>query len=105
MSNFGIPPRYWRRILAVFAPYRSKLDRVVVYGSRARSDHREYSDVDICVYPYPSKLSRLERADLATIWSEVDIPYNVDLVFFDELANPDLQASILRDGVKLELNC
>jgi predicted nucleotidyltransferase len=42
--------------------YGDRIERVVLYGSRARGDYREDSDYDVAVFLY----------DLADRWKEVD---------------------------------
>jgi predicted nucleotidyltransferase len=45
---------------AVAEAYGNRLERVVLYGSRARGDHRPDSDYDIAVFIY----------DPGTLWAE-----------------------------------
>ena len=55
---------------------------VVLFGSRARGDHRERSDVDLAV-----DAPGLSKADWARLWLDADDArtlYRVDLVRLDE---------------------
>ena len=72
-------------------------DRLVLFGSRARGDHKERSDIDLAVfgldYTTASRL-RLDLEDLPTLLS-------FDLVCVDENTSPALMANIDREGVTL----
>ena len=72
-------------------------DRLVLFGSRARGDHKERSDIDLAVfgldYAMASRL-RLDLEDLPTLLS-------FDLVCVDENTSPALLANIDREGVTL----
>ena len=70
--------------------------RVVLYGSRARGDHRERSDVDLAL-DAPG-LSRLDWLRLRLDADEARTLYHVDLLRLDEA--PDrLRQRIEAEGV------
>jgi uncharacterized protein len=54
--------------------YGPRIERVVLYGSRARGDARPGSDYDIAVF----------LKDLASRWKEVRLIAHVELAIFDE---------------------
>ena len=73
------------------------VERVVLFGSRARGDNRERSDIDLAVFGLPPSLaSRFRQAleDLPTLLS-------FDLVCVDERTAPALLENISREGVTL----
>src|SRR3954466_12516975 len=49
--------------------YGDRIERVVLFGSRARGDAREDSDYDVAVF-----LKDLKEGDLDTRWGELDRP-------------------------------
>lgn len=72
-------------------------DRLVLFGSRARGDHRERSDIDLAVYGLaPTQAGRLRLAldDLPTL-------LEFDLVCVDSNTSPALLENIDREGVEL----
>lgn len=72
-------------------------DKILLFGSRARGDNREKSDIDIAVFGMPQKNQikfGLEIDDLNTL-------LDFDIVFITERTAPKLLENINRDGVSL----
>lgn len=72
-------------------------DKIVLFGSRARGDHRERSDIDLAVYGMP-------EGSRALFWSELDdLPtlIDFDIVHVTEVTDPKLLRNIEKDGVVL----
>ena len=73
-----------------------KIERVVIYGSRALGRHRHGSDIDLSLIG-----PRLTSADLLTLQTQLDelpIPYTVDLSVYHLIDNPNLRDHIDRVG-------
>ena len=71
--------------------------KAILFGSRARGDARQWSDIDLAVdggldFP-PSILSALREA-----FEESNILLNVDVVDLRD-ASTDVRAAVLREGV------
>ena len=72
-------------------------DKIVLYGSRARGDNRERSDIDIAVYGMPASNQHrfwLELEELPTL-------LDFDVVFVNEATSSALLDNINKDGVIL----
>lgn len=72
-------------------------ERVVLYGSRARGDHTERSDIDLAVFGLDPALAgrfRLALDDLPTLLS-------FDVVCVDANTSPALLKNIEKEGVTL----
>ncbi len=83
------------RIQEVLARFPS-IEKALLYGSRARNDHKPGSDIDLAFCG-----SALTTKQLAIIAWELDdllLPYTLDLLIVDLLDHHDLQHSILREG-------
>ena len=71
--------------------------RLVLYGSRARGDHRYNSDVDLAVYGMPEENEGAFGMDC----DELPTPLKLDIVQIREGMNPAFLANIEKDGVTL----
>lgn len=74
-----------------------RAQRLVLFGSRARGDHKERSDIDLAVYGLDFARTLQLRSDL----EELPTLLSFDLVCIDENNSPALLANIERDGVTL----
>ena len=89
-----------RRIVAVSSP-----DKIVLFGSRARGDYREHSDVDLLVIG-PSKKNSYERVvPLYAAMSGIGIEVDIEIVAYtpEEVeewrgASAALVTTALREG-------
>jgi predicted nucleotidyltransferase len=76
-----------------------KIEKVILFGSRAMGNFREGSDIDLAL-----KGEKLDMADLINISSELeelDLPYYFDLLLFEKIENRDLTDLICRVGVTI----
>lgn len=72
-------------------------EKIVLFGSRARGDNKERSDIDLAIYGMP-------KGNHAPFWSDVDeLPtlLQFDLVHVTEDTDAELVKNIKRDGVVL----
>lgn len=72
-------------------------DKIVLYGSRARGDHRERSDIDLAVYGMDAARQPHFRAAVDALPTLLDF----DLVFVTDSTLPALVQNIEKDGVPL----
>ncbi|MEA3352482.1 MAG: restriction endonuclease subunit S [Campylobacterota bacterium] len=70
------------------------IDKVVVFGSRARHDCNPKSDIDLCIYSIA--MSDREFTKLKYEIDELPILYKIDVVHFEKV-NDALKENILRD--------
>ncbi|MDI6916040.1 MAG: nucleotidyltransferase domain-containing protein [Desulfitobacteriaceae bacterium] len=76
-----------------------KVDKIVLFGSRARGDYSPVSDYDIAIFE-----NHLSVLDKARLWDEVDeieTLKKIDIIFVQENFTDDIMESIKRDGVIL----
>ncbi len=70
----------------------------VLYGSRARGDYKNGSDIDLTLYGN----SGLTHTLLSRIANDLDdqlLPYTIDLSIFKNINNPDMVEQIQSFGV------
>ena len=93
---FGLNAAALEQLRAIFRTY-SAIDKVILYGSRAKGAHRAGSDIDLCL-----DAPQLELTTLLAIENEIDdllLPWKVDLSLKHKIDNPALLEHIARVGV------
>ncbi len=92
---YGLKDIDIKKIQLVFSNFEA-IDKVVLYGSRAKGNFRNNSDIDLTLMGNGLKLSTLLNVE-----SELDdllLPYTIDLSVYDAIENPDLLEHINRIG-------
>ncbi|MFN7454596.1 MAG: nucleotidyltransferase family protein [Pseudobdellovibrionaceae bacterium] len=74
--------------------------KVFVFGSRARGDHKKYSDLDLWIESSPG-LNAMEIADLYQCFSDSDLAITVDIVT-PETCLPEYKAQIESEKIFFE---
>ncbi len=93
-QRFGLKESVIQKINAVFSDY-SDLEKAVIYGSRAKGNYRNGSDLDITLFGH------LTDEQLNRIAAQLDhllLPYTIDLSLYQYINTPDLIAHIERFG-------
>lgn len=96
--KFGILTRDINSIISILST-NLKIERVVLFGSRAKGNCYAGSDIDIAI-----KGQLLNVDDILESLSKIEkltLPYRVDLVIFDRINEPDLISHIDRVGISL----
>lgn len=94
-NQYGLEPKGFDRFLQAITSH-AKVQRVLLYGSRARGDFRAGSDVDIAV-----DAPGMTASEWTRVWSDTDdSPFivKVDLVHLQDVTNDQFRANILRDA-------
>lgn len=95
---YGLKESHINKITLVFANY-PEIYKAILYGSRAKGNYREGSDIDISLVGEKLNLNKLLRIE-----NELDdllLPYNIDISIFDKLDNSELIEHINRVGIIL----
>ena len=95
MLEFGLPQTTTRIIREILANVPA-VEKALIYGSRAKGNHRPGSDIDLTLIGHGLDLDTLGR--IAAQLDESPIPYQVDLSIFDQIDHPGLKAHIERTG-------
>jgi len=91
---YNIPKDVEKDLKKFFTLYKNYIDKIVIFGSRARGDYTPKSDIDICIYS--TTMSDIEFRDIRYEINELPILYHIDIVHFEKVSN-DLKENILRD--------
>lgn len=95
MNNFGLKDTELNFLLSVFAKYK-EVNAVLVYGSRAKGNFTERSDIDLVITE-----SLIDRHTIGSIVNEINnsnFPYLIDLQDATTIKNKKLVEHIERVG-------
>ena len=81
------------------APLKEVGATVWIFGSRARGDHKKFSDVDILVESHDEKINTL-LSRIREKFEEGNFPYKIDLLLIEDLAQ-SYKDSVLKDRILL----
>ena len=74
------------------------IKKIVLFGSRARGDHRPASDIDLAIFIMPEFNS---RGRMISDFDDLNTLLKIDIVFINEQIDPKLLENIEREGVFL----
>jgi uncharacterized protein len=95
-TNYGLTADAMDALRGVFKQY-TKIEKVILYGSRAKENYRPGSDIDLCL-----EGPMLTLKDLLAIENQLDdllLPWKIDLSLKHQIDNPDLLKHIERVGI------
>lgn len=93
--NFGLPERILNAIVSELQK-RENVIRAVIFGSRARGDHKYNSDIDLAVY--------CEGKLPSGLWLDLDEAagiYKIDVVDMNSHLDEKLRRRIEEQGVEV----
>ena len=92
MNKFGLSQRTINDIKNYFEK-NPETEKVVIFGSRAKGNYNEGSDIDFAVWTNES-VSKIS-SDL----EDLPTPYKFDVVDYKNLQNENLKKNIDNDGI------
>jgi predicted nucleotidyltransferase len=98
MGHFGLPDKTLSAILHILGECPA-VEKAILYGSRAKGNHRPGSDIDLTLVGDHLDLDTLGK--LAGMFEESSIPYQVDLSLWSQIDHAGLRDHIERVGVVL----
>lgn len=75
------------------------MKQITLFGSRAKGNSRDDSDIDLCLDG--ETLSQKDLAELDASIDDLLLPWKVDIAVRQQIDNPELIAHIERVGVTL----
>ncbi|MFQ5543922.1 MAG: nucleotidyltransferase domain-containing protein [Nitrospiria bacterium] len=94
--KFGLKEHTIEQINAVFSHY-PEVEKVILYGSRAKGDFKNGSDIDLTLEGKNLSLSIVHK--IGNDLDDLLLPYTFDLSIFNQIDNPDLIDHIKRIGI------
>ena len=93
----GLKPKYRDTIIARLSA-NPKVERIVLFGSRAMGAFRPTSDVDIALFG--DGLSLNDQAALSESMAELSVPQRVDVLIHHRIENEALREHIRKYGIE-----
>ena len=95
---FGLSETIRDSLCDVFVRF-PKIERVLVYGSRATGSYRPHSDIDLVVIA--PTMSDLEFSVLWMALDDLPILFRLDVELWHQSTNPARKQAMLDDGIPL----
>jgi predicted nucleotidyltransferase len=93
---YGLSDKEFDEMTAIFSQCKN-LEKVILYGSRAKGNYKPFSDVDITLTGDCLTINDLYK--LQDLFYYSDLPYMYDISIFKNITNPDLTDHINRRGI------
>lgn len=96
--KYGIPESDYSRIISVLGR-NSKIDKAILFGSRAKGNYNPGSDIDIAL-----KGKNLSLEDILNAKTEIEdlfLPWKIDFVIYNRIKEKELIDHIDRVGIPL----
>ena len=94
--KFGLKQTTIDAINSVFNSF-TEVDEAILYGSRAKGNYKNGSDIDITLKGKNMNINTLNKISL--VIDDLLLPYTLDLSILKQIKNPDLIAHIERVGI------
>lgn len=96
-NQYGIPQGKWEKILGLLTQH-PEIESVVLFGSRAKGNFRDASDIDLCLKgDFKSQLI----PKILNQYEELYFPWKLDLISWEAIDNQDLADHINRVGIEV----
>jgi predicted nucleotidyltransferase len=95
-NNCGLNQKIQQELCQVFNKYK-KINKVILYGSRAKGNFKSGSDIDLTIESPSMTISELLQIENAI--DDLLLPYKIDLSLFHLIDNSDLIEHIHRVGI------
>lgn len=76
-----------------------EINRAILYGSRAKGNYRNGSDIDLALNVTTANSHQL-LLNVMDAMDNLDTPYSLDISIKSQISNPDLLAHIERVGIE-----
>lgn len=92
-NQFGLPQRTVDDLIRYFKA-RPEIEKVMIYGSRAKGNYRNGSDIDLAIWTDDHENSHRIAGELY----DLPTPYKFDVIDYKILTHEGMKNSIDRDG-------
>ena len=92
---YGLSLETYQKIHQVLERFE-EIEEAILYGSRAKGNHKSGSDIDLSLKGGKLNLKVLNRISLDL--NDLFLPYSIDISIYHQIDNPDLIEHIQRVG-------
>ncbi len=93
---YGLKEKHINSINGVFKKH-TEIEEAILYGSRAKGNYRNGSDIDLTLKGEALTLSQLFKIEIQL--DDLLLPYKIDLSIYHKIENPNLIEHIKRVGI------
>jgi len=93
---YGLKKPDIKKIETIFSHF-PEIEKVILYGSRAKGNFRPASDIDLTLIGNSLNLSVLNQIEIQL--DDLLLPYTFDISIFTQISNTDLVGHIQRVGI------
>ncbi len=93
---YGLREKHIKSINSIFSKY-PQIEKAILYGSRAKGNFRNGSDIDLTLVGYDLDITTLFKIE--TELDDLLLPYKIDLSILHKIENPNLLNHIKRVGI------
>ena len=97
-SGTGISQRFIHELQS-YCSENDQIEKVLLFGSRARGDFHRSSDIDLAFFT--KKSSHTAQNLIEHRIQEMPTPLKVDIIFFNRLAKEKMISNIKKEGVAI----
>lgn len=94
--KFGLSDEIYIKIKNISNKYNKY--NFLIFGSRARGDFKYNSDIDIAIR---GEITKIDEFNILNEFDLLELPYTIDVVFFNKIEKQELINSIQTEGVDL----
>ena len=94
--SYGLSDKTIEKMQLVFEKF-PEVDKVVLYGSRAKGNYHDGSDIDLTLFG--NELDQQRCSEIADVLDDLLLPYMIDLSVFALLKHTGLEDHIRRVGL------
>ena len=99
MKKFGLSCENLEAIVSIIKKYE-EVEKAVIFGSRARGDYKDCSDIDIALFG--NTLTHTINTKIFYDIDELYLPYKIDLINFNSIEDEDaIKENILKEGIEI----
>ncbi|WP_096202823.1 HI0074 family nucleotidyltransferase substrate-binding subunit [Bacillus sp. FJAT-45350] len=95
VEKYGLSKEVFYVLINIFKDYSDIIEKVILFGSRARGDYKETSDIDLAI-KFREKNDQITK--IIDTLSNEKIIYTIDLIDVDTISNEKLKNYINTEG-------